>query len=51
MLVKLGLEKQRDMDKMFVDQTREIEVNQEKQDAEIIAAKHLESRQVKQAQR
>jgi len=30
---------------------RNIEVNQEKQDADVIAAKHLESRLIKQQQR
>ena len=50
-LTKLVLEKQRDMDKEQADNRRNIEVAQEKQDADLIAAKHIESKLVKNQQR
>ena len=39
------------MDKEQLKMKRAIEVAQEKQDADMQAAKHLEARQIKQAQR
>lgn len=50
-LTKLELGKQRDMDNEQATNKRVIEVTQEKQDADMIAAKHLESRLIKQQQR
>ena len=47
LLTKLSLEAQRDMDKLQIDQKRQIEVAKEKEQADAIAAKHLEARQVK----
>ena len=50
-LTALTLAKQRDMDKEQIKVRKDIDTVQEKQDAEIIAAKHLESRAIKQEQR
>lgn len=47
MLVRLNLTKQNDMEKMEQKVKRQIEVTQEKNDAERIAAKHLEATKIK----
>lgn len=48
LLNKLNLTKQNDGEKMAATTIREIEISQERQDAERIAAKHIESKLVKQ---
>ena len=45
---KLNLEKQRDMEDVEKKIKREIQIDQERQDAERIAAKHLEAKLHKQ---
>ena len=47
MLTKLTLAKQRDMDKEQIKVRKDIDVVQEKQDADMIAAKHIEARAIK----
>ena len=50
-LTKLNLSKQRDMEEMERSARKKIELAQEREDAERIAAKHLESKQIKQQQK
>ena len=50
-LTKLNLSKQRDMEEMERSARKKIEVAQERDDADRIAAKHLESKQIKQQQK
>ena len=51
MLNKLNLTKQNDQEKMATNTIREINISQERQDAERIAAKHIEAKLVKQQQK
>ena len=51
MLNKLNLSKQRDMEEMERSQIKKIMVTQEREDADRIAAKHLESKQIMQQQK
>ena len=51
MLTKLSLEKQREMEENERKVKRQIEVDQERMDAERIAAKHLESQIAKEQQK
>ena len=51
MLNKLNLTKQREMEEMERSTIKKIQVAQEREDADRIAAKHLESKQIRQAQK
>ena len=50
-LTKLNLSKQRDMEEMERSARKKIEQAQEREDADRIAAKHLESKQIVQQQK